>query len=97
MVTIYTQAYNVENYIVQCIESVLGQSYGEFEWILVENGSQDRTREIIQIYEKKDARIKCIYHDVNQTGFAQDYICQYAQGEYIAKLDSDDFWGSRYL
>ena len=97
MVTIYTQAYNVENYIAQCIESVLGQSYGEFEWILVENGSQDRTREIIQIYEKKDARIKCIYHDVNQTGFAQDYICQYAQGEYIAKLDSDDFWGSRYL
>lgn len=97
MVTIYTQAYNVENYIAQCIESVLRQSYGEFEWILVENGSKDRTGEIIRAYEKKDARIKCIYHNVNQTGFAQDYICQYAQGKYVAKLDSDDFWDSRYL
>lgn len=97
MVTIYTQAYNVEAYIAQCIESVLGQTYGEWEWILVENGSTDNTKAIIQAYEKRDTRIRCIYHDINQKNFAQDYIYEYARGEYIAKLDSDDFWDSRYL
>ena len=97
MITIYTQAYNVEKYIAQCIESVLGQTYKEFEWILVENGSTDHTRDIIRMYEKKDSRIMCIYHDVNKSEFANNYICRYAQGEYIAKLDSDDFWGGQYL
>ena len=97
MVTIYTQAYNVEAYITKCIESVLGQTYGEWEWILVENGSTDNTKAIIQAYEKRDTRIRCIYHDINQKNFAQDYICEYARGEYIVKLDSDDFWDSRYL
>ena len=46
-VTVYTQAYNVENYIEQCIKSVLSQTFQDFEWILVENGSTDKTREIM--------------------------------------------------
>lgn len=97
MVTIYTQAYNAEEYIEQCIESVLGQTYRKWEWILVENGSTDNTSHIIKSYEKKDLRIKCIYHNTNQKNFAQEYICRYAMGEYVAKLDSDDFWDERYL
>lgn len=97
MVTIYTQAYNVEPYIEQCIKSVLSQTYRNFEWLLIENGSTDGTRAIIQKYEQLDDRIKVEYFEKNQTGFANDYIVQKARGEYIVKLDSDDWIDMDYL
>lgn len=90
-VTVYTQAYNVENYIEQCIKSVLSQTFQDFEWILVENGSTDKTREIIRKYAALDERIKPDYFDVNQDGFTNYYIAEKADGRYIVKIDSDDW------
>ena len=63
MITIYTQAYNVEPYIEQCIKSVISQTHREFEWLLIENGSTDKTREIIKRYVQSDNRIKVTYLD----------------------------------
>lgn len=97
LVTIFTPAYNVENYITVCIESVLNQTYGNFEWILVDNGSTDNTRKIIREYAQKDDRIKLVRFKRNTDGFAQDMLANFARGTYIAKLDSDDFLDSRYL
>lgn len=96
-VTIFTPAYNVENYITVCIEGVLNQTYGNFEWILVDNGSMDNTRKIIREYAQKDDRIKLVRFKRNTDGFAQDMLVNFARGTYIVKLDSDDFWDSRYL
>ena len=90
-ITIYTQAYNVEAYIEQCIISVISQTYVNFEWLLIENGSTDRTREIIKKYAQQDSRIKVDYFDENRRGFANDYIREKALGEYVVKLDSDDY------
>lgn len=97
LITIYTQAYNVEPYIEQCIKSVISQTYREFEWLLIENGSTDKTREIIKRYVQSDNRIKVTYFDENRTGFSNDYIRDNANGEYIVKLDSDDWLESEYL
>lgn len=97
LITIYTQAYNVEQYIEQCIKSVISQTYREFEWLLIENGSTDKTREIIKRYAQSDNRIKVTYFDENRTGFSNDYIRDNANGEYIVKLDSDDWLEPEYL
>ena len=97
MITIYTQAYNVEPYIEQCIKSVISQTYHDFEWLLIENGSLDGTRDVIRKYAQLDDRIKVEYFDKNRTGFANDYIQEKAKGEYIVKLDSDDWIGPDYL
>lgn len=97
LVTIFTPAYNVENYITKCIDSVLNQTFKNFEWIIVENASTDSTPTIIKKYEKIDSRIKVIHHTVNMNFFAQTYIEKYAKGKYIAKIDSDDWLEPDYL
>ncbi|MEO1653522.1 MAG: glycosyltransferase family A protein, partial [Bacteroidota bacterium] len=56
-VTVLVTAYNAEKYLPEAIESVLNQTYTDFELILVNDGSKDRTLEIMEEYQKKDARI----------------------------------------
>lgn len=97
LITVYTQAYNVEKYMEQCIKSVMAQTYQNFEWILIENGSTDGTREIIRKYAQLDSRIKVDYFDENQDGFTNYYIQKNAKGDYIVKLDSDDWIEPDYL
>lgn len=97
MITIYTQAYNVEPYIEQCIKSVISQTYHDFEWLLIENGSTDGTRDIIRKYAQLDARIKVEYFEQNRLGFVYDYIQEKARGEYIVRIDSDDWIEPDYL
>ena len=67
LITIYTQAYNVEPYIEQCIKSVISQTYCNFEWLLIENGSTDGTKEIIRKYEQLDSRINRIRRGLQET------------------------------
>ena len=57
MISIIIPAYNAADYLAQTIESVLNQTYSDFELILIDDGSTDRTREIIKDYQCKDARI----------------------------------------
>ena len=58
MISIIIPAYNAADYLAQTIESVLNQTYSDFELILIDDGSTDRTREIIKDYQCTDARIK---------------------------------------
>ncbi len=91
LVSICMPAFNAEKYIAESIESVLNQSYANFELIVVDDGSNDQTLSIIKYYEKKDSRIKA--HSMgSNVGLAnvRNYITSVAQGKYIALLDSDD-------
>lgn len=97
LITVFTQAYNVEKYMEQCIKSVMAQTYQNFEWILIENGSTDGTREIIRKYAQLDNRIKAKYFDQNRTDGTNYYIRENAKGDYIVKLDSDDWIDPDYL
>ena len=63
MISIIIPAYNAADYLAQTIESVLNQTYSDFELILIDDGSTDRTREIIKDYQCKDARIKYFYKE----------------------------------
>jgi glycosyltransferase involved in cell wall biosynthesis len=96
-VTVYTQAYNTGKYIEQCIKSVLKQNFKDFEYIIVDNGSTDKTKEIISAYSNVDDRIKVLRLEKNQRGFWFDLIKSKAKGKYFTTLDSDDYWEENFL
>lgn len=89
LVTVSMPVFNSERYIAEAIESVLAQTYKNFELIIFDDGSTDRTREIIDRYA--DERIVKIYSDHNQGLIsARNNIAQVARGKYLALLDADD-------
>ncbi len=85
--------YNGEKFIGRAIESVLNQTFKNFELIIVDDGSTDNTKEIVMEYQKKDERIKYLWEE-NSGGPAKPYNLALKQcgGEYIAFLDHDDMW-----
>ncbi len=90
LVTVMLSSYNHEKYIAETIESVLNQTYTNFEFLISDDGSQDRTAEIIAAYT--DKRIKFVPFKKN-TGFRTwDLMLEEAKGEYIAGIASDDVW-----
>lgn len=93
LVSIIMPAYNAEKYIKESIESVLAQTYKNWELIIVDDGSQDETKNIIQLYANRDERIKCIFLNINQgVANARNIAIQNANGRFLAFLDSDDLW-----
>jgi len=92
MVSIITPAYNSGMFIAEMIESVLMQTYKNWELIIVDDCSSDETVEIVKRYTK-DSRIKLILLSKNSGPVvARNRAIKEAEGRYIAFLDSDDFW-----
>lgn len=90
-VTIIIPVYNVENYLIQCIESVIKQTLKEIEIICIDDGSTDRSLEIIKRYEDCDPRI-VVYSKPNAGyGHTINYGLDKSHGKYISIVESDDF------
>ena len=84
-------AYNSEKYVAEAIESILNQTFKDFEFIIVNDGSTDKTVEIIKKYAKSDERIKFIDNKKNAGIVAAlNQGLDFCHGEYIARMDSDD-------
>lgn len=96
-VTIVIPAYNVENYIGSAIESVLAQTYDNWELIIVNDGSTDNTESIITSYLKKDARIQLVSQENQGVSVARNRGLDLALGKYISFLDGDDWYDPRYI
>lgn len=93
LVSIITPTYNCAEFIGRTIDSVLLQTYKNWEMIIVDDRSKDNTREIVEEYMKKDPRIK--YHLLSENAgaaVARTTAMKLAQGSYMAFLDSDDIW-----
>lgn len=95
--SIIMPAYNVEDYISRSIDSVLGQSEKDFELIIVNDGSTDRTKEICDSYSKKDKRIRVIHKKNGGLSDARNEGVKKSKGEYLIFLDSDDYWDKDLL
>jgi len=91
-ISIIVPAYNAEKYLVQCIESILIQTYSNLEIILVDDGSKDRTGKICDDYQKKDERIKVIHQTNAGVSKARNTGLDAATGKYIMFIDADDFY-----
>ncbi|MGL4656712.1 MAG: glycosyltransferase family 2 protein [Sarcina sp.] len=97
-VSVITPAYNAEKFIADTIESVLNQTYEDFELIIVDDCSNDRTEEIVRSYMEKDVRIQ--YKKLNGNSGAavvRNTAIDMAEGRYLAFLDSDDIWDKTKL
>lgn len=95
-VSVIVPAYNVEKYIHRCVESILKQSYRNFELILVDDGSTDHSGRICDEYEKKDNRIRVIHQKNAGLSGARNTGIHYSTGDFLFFVDSDDYV-SHYL
>ncbi|SFB27309.1 teichuronic acid biosynthesis glycosyltransferase TuaG [Lentibacillus halodurans] len=98
LISVITPAYNAEEFIKGTIESVLAQTYSNWEMIIVDDYSSDRTVEFVKTYEEQDTRIKLVELEENSgSAIARNTAMENASGRYIAFLDSDDLWFSEKL
>lgn len=93
LVSIITPSYKSKRFISQTIESVIAQTYENWEMLIVDDCSPDDSNELIEKYCKKDSRIKLIKLEKNSgPAIARNRAIEESKGRYIAFLDSDDYW-----
>ena len=95
--SIIVPIFNVEKYLSQCVESVLGQSYKDYELILVDDGSLDGCSAMCDNFAKRDSRVKVIHKQNGGLVSARKAGVSVAQGEYAVALDGDDWLARDYL
>ena len=96
-VSVVLPIYNVEKYLHQCLDSVLRQTLKEIEVICVDDGSTDRSLDILKKYQSKDCRVFVLKQNNINAGAARNKGMSIAKGKYLAILDSDDFFESEML
>lgn len=96
-VSIIVPVYCMEKHLNRCIDSIIEQTYNDFELILIDDGSTDRSGDICESYAEQDNRVK-VYHKLNGgVGSAKNYGIERANGKYLTFIDSDDFISPKYL
>ena len=96
-VSIITPCYNASRFISQTIDSVLTQTFTDWEMIIVDDGSKDDSSDIVEKYVKKDSRIRLIQQPNGGSANARNHGIREATGRYIALLDADDLWLPQFL
>lgn len=96
-ISVIVPIYNVERYLSECINSILRQTFSDFECILVNDGSTDICGEICNNYQKIDNRIQIIHQSNKGVSAARNIGINIAKGEYITFIDSDDIIHHSYL
>lgn len=91
-ISIIVPVYNVEQYLNQCVESVLIQTFTDYELILVDDGSTDSSGSICDEYVKIDDRVKVLHKKNGGLSSARNAGLLISKGEYVVFIDSDDYW-----
>lgn len=91
-ISVIIPVYKVEQYLKQCVDSVLSQTYYDLEVILVDDGSPDGCPKICDDYEKNDSRVRTIHKENGGLSDARNKGVEIAKGEYGIFIDSDDYW-----
>lgn len=97
LISIIVPIYMIDRYIGLCIESIINQTYGNLEIILVDDGGKDRCPEICDLYQKKDRRIKVIHKPNGGLVSARKAGLQQSNGAYISYVDGDDWIGPHFI
>ena len=89
-VTVYITSYNYGKYLTQAVDSVLAQNFKDWELLIINDGSTDNTRDILAQYEGHK-RIKIIHQENKGLNVSNNIALRVAQGNYIMRLDADDY------
>lgn len=94
MIDIILATYNGEKYVGEQIESIIKQTYKEWNLIIRDDGSKDKTSEVLEKYAEKDSRITIIKDDIGNLGFNGNFtkLLEQSSAEYVMICDQDDFW-----
>lgn len=97
MISVIVPVYNVEPYLARCVNSILQQSYTDFELLLVDDGSTDRSGDICEKIAEKDSRIRVFHKKNGGLSDARNFGLDQIRGEFVSFIDSDDYVGPDYL
>ncbi len=97
MISVIVPVYNVEKYLSRCIDSILNQTYTDYELILVDDGSTDNSGKICDDYAEKKSNIKVIHQKNGGLSSARNTGTDNSKGSYITFIDSDDLVSNTYL
>ena len=90
-VSIIVPTYNVEEYLRECMDSVINQTLKEIEIICIDDGATDNSGKILDDYARKDRRVKVFHNENGGYGKAMNYGLMHANGEYIGIVEPDDY------
>ena len=96
-VSVIVPVYNVERYLKRCVNSIINQTFKDFELLLVDDGSTDLSGKICDKLKQSDNRIKIFHKKNGGLSDARNYGLQFAKGKYITFIDSDDFVSTDYI
>lgn len=97
MISIIVPIYNAEQYLHRCIDSILAQSYTDFELLLIDDGSKDDSGAICDDYAAKDSRVRVFHKENGGVSSARNLGLDHAQGEYVTFCDADDYVSEDWL
>ncbi len=97
LVSLVVPIYNVEEYLVECLDSLASQTYKNIQVVMVDDGSKDSSGEIAKSYSEKDSRFVYIYQENQGLSAARNTGINASSGEYVALIDSDDWVDSDYV
>lgn len=97
MVSVIVPVYNTEKYLHRCIDSILTQTYTDFELLLIDDGSTDNSGKICDEYTQKDSRVRVFHKENGGVSSARNLGLDEAKGEWISFVDSDDYVLPTYL
>ena len=96
-ISVIVPVYNVEQYLCRCIDSILAQSFPDFELLLIDDGSKDRSGEICDEYAQKNERVRVFHKENGGVSSARNLGLDNAKGEWISFVDADDWVEEDYL
>lgn len=96
-VSVIVPVYKAEKFLCQCVDSILSQTFGDLELLLVDDGSPDRSGVMCDEYAAKDSRVRVLHKENGGVSSARNVGLDYAQGEWIAFVDSDDWVDKDFL
>ena len=97
LISVIVPVYNVEDYLEECINSILSQTYTNLEILIVNDGSTDNSLEILQKFSQKDSRISVFTTENGGLSSARNYAIDRANGKYFTFIDSDDYIEENYI
>lgn len=97
MISVIVPVYNADNYIDKCVESILAQTFSEFELLLIDDGSKDLSGEKCDAWAVRDARVRVIHQKNKGIAGVRNVGISLAKGQYVAWVDSDDYVDCHFL
>lgn len=97
MISVIVPVYNAEKYIERCVNSIISQTYSDWELFLIDDGSKDNSLKKIKEYEQRDKRITAIHQENQGAGAARNKGLEFVSGSYVVFVDSDDYIEANYF